>query len=94
MEAKQLDDLLIDYINRRSRYVGERPRTVSIEPAAQAAPRWSAHAVAIKAFLSKVERGDDLTPHLSIELHTRGYASAARAPGATPEDRWSIKTSS
>ncbi len=29
MEAKHLTDLLIDYINWRSRYVGERPRTVS-----------------------------------------------------------------
>lgn len=91
MEGKHLADLLIDYINWRSRYIGERPRTVSTEPAAQADPRWSAHAAAIKAFLSKVDRGDDLTLHLSIEPHTRGYAPAARAPGATPEDRWSDK---
>ena len=91
MEGKHLTDLLIDYINWRSRYVGQRPRTVSIEPAAQADPRWSSHAAAIKSFLDKVERGDDLTPHLSIEPHTRGYAPAARAPGATPDDRWSDK---
>lgn len=91
MEGKHLADLLIDYIHWRSRYVGERPRTISLEPAAQADPRWSAHAAAIKAFLDKVERGDDLTPHLSIEPHTRGYAPAARAPGATPDDRWSDK---
>lgn len=91
MEAKHLTDLFIDYINWRSRYVGERPRTVSIEPADRADPRWSAHAAAIKAFIDKVERGDDLTPHLSIEPHTRGYAPAARAPGATPDDRWSDK---
>ncbi|MGJ4945022.1 hypothetical protein ACQR1W_30965 [Bradyrhizobium sp. HKCCYLS1011] len=91
MEAKHLTDLLIAYINWRSRYVGERPRTISIEPAAQADPRWSDHAAAIKAFLDKVERGDDLTPHLSIEPHTRGYSPAARARGATPDDRWSDK---
>jgi hypothetical protein len=91
MEAKHLTDLLIDYINWRSRYVGQRPRTASIEPAAQADPRWSARAAGINAFLDKVTRGDDLTPHLSIEPHTRGYAPAARAPGATPDDRWSDK---
>src|SRR5262245_21459331 len=91
MEGKHLTDLLIDYINWRSRYVGERPRTVSIEPAAQADPRWSSHAAAIKSLLEQVERGDDLTPHLSIEPHTRGYAPAARAPGANPDDRWSDK---
>lgn len=91
MEAKQLPDLLIDYINWRSRYVGERPRTVSIEAAALADPRWSSNAAAIKTFLEKVERGDDLTPHLSIEPHTRGYAPAAHAPLATPDDRWSDK---
>jgi hypothetical protein len=91
MQQKHLTDLLIDYVNWRSRYIGQHPRTVSIEAAAQADPRWSAHAAAIADFLDKVRRGDDLTPHLSIEPHTRGYAPAARAPGATPEDRWSDK---
>lgn len=91
MEAKDLSDLLIDYTNWRSRYVGERQRTVSIEPGAKADRRWSDHTAAIKAFLDKVQRGDDLTPHLSLEPHTRGYAPAARAPDATPDDRWSDK---
>ena len=91
MQQKHLTDLLIDYVNWRSRYIGQRPRTVSIEPAAQADPRWSAYAAAIAHFLDKVRRGDDLTSHLSIEPHTRGYAPAARVYGATPEDRWSDK---
>ena len=91
MQQKHLIDLLIDYVNWRSRYVSQRPRTMAIEPAAQADARWSAHADAVGAFLDKVRRGDDLTPHLSIEPHARGYAPAARAPGATPADRWSDK---
>ena len=91
MQQKDLTDLLIDYINWRSRYVGQRPRTISIEPAAQSDPRWTSHATAITAFLDKVRRGDDLTPHLSIEPHTKGYAPAARAPNAPPLDRWSDK---
>jgi hypothetical protein len=60
MQQKHLPELLIDYVNWRSRYVGQRPRIVSIEPAAQADPRWSAHAAAIADFLDKVRRGDDL----------------------------------
>jgi hypothetical protein len=43
------------------------------------------------SLLEKVRRGDDLTPYLSLAPHTRGYAPAARAPGATNEDRWSDK---
>jgi hypothetical protein len=91
MQQKQLPELLIDYVNWRSRYVGQRPRTVTVEPATKADPRWSMHAAAIGAFIDKVRRGDDLDPHLSIKPHTQGYAPAARAPGATIEDRWSDK---
>ena len=39
----------------------------------------------------KAQRGEDLTPHLSLALHTRGYALAAYMPGASNEDRWSDK---
>jgi len=91
MQEKHLGALLVDYANWRSRYVGQRPRTVSIEPTAQTDSRWSASAPCIGAFLEKVRRGDDLTPHLSIEPHTRGYAPATNAPGGTPIDRWSDK---
>lgn len=91
MRQKHLPELLIDYVNWRSRYVGQRPRTVSVEAAANSVSRWATHAAAITAFLDKARRGDDLTPHLSIEPHTKGYTPTARAPGATPADRWSDK---
>lgn len=91
MQQKHLVDVMIDYLNWRSRYVGVRPRTVAIEPAAQADLRWNSNSVAIEAFLDKVRRGDDLTPHISMMPHTRGYSPAARAPGAATEDRWSDK---
>lgn len=91
MQRKHLAELLIDYISWRSRYVGQRPRTISIEPAAQSDPRRASHAAAITAFLDKVGRGDDLTPHLSIEPRTKGYTPVARAPNAPPVDRWSDK---
>lgn len=91
MQQKHLGEVLIDYVNWRSRYVGIRPRRVEIEPAAQADPRWSAMSAAVAAFLEKVRRGDDLTPHLSLVPHTHGYAPAAHTPGATNEDKWSDK---
>lgn len=91
MKQKTLPDVLIDYVNWRSRYVGTRTRTVTIEPTADSDPRWRRLSTAIGAFLDKVRRGDDLTPHLSIAPHTRGYALAANAPGATNADRWSDK---
>jgi hypothetical protein len=91
MQDKHLTNLLIDYVNWRSRYVGQRPRAVSTDPITQADPRWTAHATGIQSFLDKVRRGDDLTPHLSIEPHTRGYTPAAHAQGATVRDKWSDK---
>jgi hypothetical protein len=54
MQQKHLPELLIDYVSWRSRYVGQRARTVSIESAAQSDPRWTEHSAAITAFLHKV----------------------------------------
>ncbi len=91
MQQKRLCDVLVDYINWRARYVGKRPRRIEIEPAAKADPRWSGMAAAIEAFLGKVRGGDDLTPYLSLNSHTRGYSLAAHIPEATNEDRRSDK---
>jgi len=91
MQQKHISSVLLDYVHWQARYVGTRPRRVEIEPVAKANPRWSAMAVAIEAFLEKVRRGVDLTPHLSLAPHTRGYALAAHSPGATIDDRWSDK---
>jgi hypothetical protein len=63
---------------------------VSVEPTVCANPRWAAHSDAIKAFLEKVRTGEDLTPHLSITPHTKGYAPAAPAQNAPPADRWCV----
>jgi hypothetical protein len=87
MRGKHLGDLLIDYVSWRSRYVGTRPRSVTIEPAALADPKWSSMSAEIGSFLDKVRRGDDLTPHLSIKPHTQDYTPAAHIPGATAEER-------
>jgi hypothetical protein len=91
MQHESLHGVLIHYIHWRARYVGVRPRQIEVEPIAKADPRWSANAAAVEALRQKIERGDDLTPHLSLAPHTRGYSLAANTPGATNEDRWSDK---
>lgn len=91
MQQKRLPDLVIDYVNWRSRYVGMRRRTATMEPSARLDPRWAANSAAIDAFLEKVRQGDDLTPHLSIGPKTRGYAVAAHAQSASSDDKWSDK---
>lgn len=91
MKQKGLGELLIDYLNWQSRYVGIRPRKVTIEPSAACDPLWAAHQPAIKILLEKVERGEDLTPQLSIQPHTKGYSPQARRQGATAEEVWSDK---
>jgi len=89
---QQLGQVLVHYLNWRSRYVGIRPRAVSVEAGAQADPRWTAFSVAIKDFLDKVSQGSDLTPYLSTAPHKRGYAAAPRQGlAATNRDPWSDK---
>jgi hypothetical protein len=86
LRGKPLGPLLVDFVNWRSRYVGARPRKVTLEPAATADPRWTTQVTRIRHLLEKVERGEDLSAHLSLDPHSRGYAPAAHAPGAT--DKW------
>lgn len=91
MQQKPLSAVLVDYIHWRARYVGKRPRLIEIEAAVKADARWVAMEPATEGFLKKVRDGDDLTPHLSLDPHTRGYSPAAHAPRATMEERWSDK---
>lgn len=90
LEAKSLGSVLVDYANWAIRYVAPRPRRIIVEPAAATDPRWSTLQADISVFLEKVERGEDLTPHLSLEPHTRGYTPAASASGPDV-DRWADK---
>src|SRR5580704_19238641 len=90
IEAKSLGAILIDYANWAIRYVPPRPRTVTVEPEAAQDPRWLQRKTDIEGFLEKVRKGEDLTPHLSLEPHTRGFTPAASAPGPGV-DRWADK---
>jgi hypothetical protein len=90
LTSEPLGSLLIHYMNWAIRYVAMRPRTVDIEPTASSDARWSALKTEIAAFLEKVKNGRDLTPHLSLKPHTRGYTPASSGTGVSV-DRWADK---
>lgn len=90
LQAKSLGALLIDYTNWAIRYVAPRPRTVVEDPVALTDPKWKSEKVSFSSFLTKVVQGDDLTPHLSLQPHTRGYTPASSGAGAGA-DRWADK---
>ncbi len=91
MEEMHLGDVLIDFVNWRARFVGVRPRKVQISEDATNDPRWITHKGEIEAFLDKVVRGDDLSPHLSRKTRSRGVRAVPREDGATVEEAWSDK---
>ncbi len=86
LEAMTLDSVLIHYANWALRYVPPRIRRVHVEPEASGDHRWLALQPEIAAFLDKVARGEDITSHLSLDPHTRGYT-----PSNTSADRWADK---
>lgn len=90
LEQMSLATLLIHYMSWVSRYVSTKPRAVSIEPSAEQDPRWLMLQPQIQAFLGKVVGGEDLTPHLSSQAHSRGYTPTAAEKGPDV-DRWADK---
>lgn len=90
LEAKSLGGLLVDYANWAFRYIAPRVRKVVVEPSASGDEKWHSLNTDIQALLEKVKSGDDLTPHLSLQPHTRGFTPAASAPGPNV-DRWADK---
>lgn len=90
LEAKSLGALLIDYANWAIRYIAPRPRQVVVESTAANDRRWSLLDASIRELLRKIEVGNDLTPHLSLKPHTRGFTPAASAQGPNV-DRWADK---
>lgn len=91
LDEKGLGGILIDYLTWRARYVGVRPRKVAIDAEMYTQPKWAEHAIAVEALFKKVEAGEDLTLHLSLQPHTRGYALRAGMQGASSDDKWSDK---
>lgn len=66
-------DLLIPNFAWRFRFIRTAQRQILVDPEAQNDPRWSCYFHEIKLLLSKVSSGVDISPHLSLKAHTRGY---------------------
>jgi hypothetical protein len=90
LEAKSLGALLIDYTNWAIRYIAPRPRQIVVESTAANDRRWSSSVDDIRELLRKVEVVEDLTPHLSLQPHTRGFTPASSAQGPNV-NRWADK---
>ena len=90
LRESPLASVLIYYHHWIVRYVRPRPRTVDIEATVTSDSRWARLEGRIAKFLDKVKTGADLTPHLSVEPHTRGYTPASSRVGPTV-DRWADK---
>lgn len=91
LQQKSLGSLFIAYFNWRMRYVAPRSRSVIIDPLVATDANWNNKQETIVPFLDKVRRGDDLTPNLSLQPHTRGFTPASGNPGATVANRWADK---
>jgi hypothetical protein len=87
IKSKHLTSLLIIYCNWRIRFVRERVRKVGIEKSAKNDPRWNLLSDSISSFLEKVEKGDDLTPFLSLQTKKRGFLISAN----NGDDSWDDK---
>lgn len=90
LEEKSLPDLLLVYVNWASRFVPPRPRRIHIEPSLTADRRWNDLSANAKLLFDKSERGDDLTPHLSLQIFKKGFRPNQHA-SSNALDRWADK---
>lgn len=90
LEGMPLTTLLIHYLNWMIRYVSIKPRKTVIEPTVTADPRWRLLKEKIKALLDNVRAGNNLTPYLSIQPHSKGYSPETSKTGPDV-DRWADK---
>ena len=90
LEEMPLTTLLIHYLNWMSRYISVKPRKIVIKPAITSDCRWRNLKLQIESLLEKARKGENLTPHLSTQPHSKGYTpkSSEKRPDV---DRWADK---
>ncbi|NBQ68160.1 MAG: hypothetical protein EBU46_04715 [Nitrosomonadaceae bacterium] len=87
LENMPLVTLFVYYLNWISRYVSIKPRKVIIESAVTNDQRWSLLKHQVEIVLEKARSGEDLTPYLSIQPHSRGYSPKTSILASTV-DSW------
>jgi hypothetical protein len=76
LSAMNLRSLLTTFFNWQGRHLSARPRACHISEEMQSSAKLAEHRAAIDALIDKIEKGEDLTPHLSKK------AAIAHTPGA------------
>ncbi len=77
LEQMSMASLMIVFLSWQMRFVRQGKRTIAINQSASKDPRWKSLKPQITQFLTKVESGDDLSPHLSLGAWREGYTPAA-----------------
>ena len=90
LESKHLTDLLIIYLNWATRLIIARPRSVVIEPEVTEDTRWSSISNQFDKLKEKIQKGDDLIPHLSLKAQEKGFTPAA-SKSDPDSDKWADK---
>lgn len=83
LEAMPTRRLILAFITWRMRLIPARPRKVSLWAGGVTPSELHAAEPRLRPLLKKVEAGEDLTPHLSDLVMTKGVV----LPGANPADR-------
>ncbi len=87
LEKESLSGLIFHYLSWLSRFVSIKQRTTIVEDEVTKDPRWERCKEGIKYLLNKVEKGENLTPHLSLKIHSKGFS----LPYPNKHDRWEDK---
>jgi hypothetical protein len=83
LEAMPLRRLILAFITWRMRLIPAKPRKVGFWTGGVTPLQFKAAIPRLRPFLKKVEVGEDLTPHLSNLVGTKGVV----LPGANPADK-------
>ena len=73
LEQKSISHIIIIYLNWLSRLISIRNRKVIIEPDVTSDERWKKCKDGINHLLTKVRKGEDLIPHLSTKIASKGF---------------------
>lgn len=90
LESKHLSDLLIVYLNWATRLIVARPRVVTIESEVTNDSRWSSLSDQFEKLKEKIQKGDDIIPHLSLKAQQKGFTPTASQSGPS-SDKWADK---
>ncbi len=88
--SQSVGSILFHYVHWALRFIPDRKRKIKINPHLTGDSRWASFKPDIEALFKKVRAGDDLTPHLSSLVHSKGYTPKDRISSGEA-DQWDDK---